>query len=191
MSLKDKEKWNRKYQAAETIRDQAPSEWLIENSGLLSGNGKALDIASGEGRNAVYAASLGYDVLALDISEVGLKKAQDLARGKHLQLETLVADLDEFEFEKNAFDLVMCFYFLDRKLFPDIRKALKPGGLVIYETFTLDHLKYTDFKREWVLEPNELLREFQSFRVLGYREVDRDEKGFASLIACKSDREKI
>jgi tellurite methyltransferase len=187
MSLKDQEKWNRKYQSAEAPSDREPCEWLTENSGLLTGQGKALDIASGDGRNAVYTASLGYEVLALDISEVGLQKAQDLARGKNLHIDTLVADLDRFEFEENAYDLVMCFYFLDRNLFPGIRKTLKPGGLVIYETFTLDHLQYTGFKKEWVLEHNELLREFQSFRVLGYREVDRDEKGFASLIARKVD----
>lgn len=187
MSLKDKEKWNRKYQDAEYTSGREPCEWLIENSGLLTGKGKALDIASGEGRNAVYAASLGYEVLGLDISETGLQKARDLAREKNCHIDTLVTDLDNFEFEESAFDLVMCFYFLDRNLFPGIRKTLKPGGLVVYETFTLDHLKYTGFKREWVLEHNELLREFQAFRVLGYREVDRDEKGFASLIACKVD----
>ena len=187
MSLKDKEKWNRKYQATEYTSGREPCQWLRENSGLLPGKGKALDIASGEGRNAVYAASLGYEVLGLDISEKGLQNAQDLAHEKNLPINTLVTDLDGFEFEENAFDLVMCFYFLDRNLFPGIRKTLKPGGLLIYETFTLDHLKYTGLKREWVLEYNELLREFQTFRVLGYREVDRDEKGFASLIACKMD----
>jgi len=187
MSLKDKEKWNRKYQSTEHSADREPCEWLRENSGLLTGKGKALDIASGEGRNAVYAASLGYDVLGIDISETGLQNARDLAREKKLHIDTQVVDLDSFEFEENAFDLVMCFYFLDRNLFPGIRKTLKPGGLLIYETFTLDHLDYTGFKREWVLEYNELLREFRSFRVLGYREVNRDEKGFASLIACKVD----
>lgn len=187
MSLKDKEKWNRKYQSAEYTSDREPCEWLRENSELLSGKGRALDIASGEGRNAVYAASLGYEVLGIDISETGLQNAQNLAREKKLHIDTLVTDLDSFEFEENVFDLVMCFYFLDRNLFPGIRKALKPGGLLIYETFTLDHLNYSGLKRGWVLEYNELLREFQSFRVLRYREMDRDEKGFASLIACKVD----
>lgn len=188
MSLKDQEKWNRKYQTAEYTSGREPCEWLKINSELLAGKGKALDLACGEGRNAVYAASLGYDVLGLDVSEIGLQKARKLAGKKNLHINTLVTDLDDFEFEENAFDLVLCFYFLDRKLFPGIRKTLKPGGLVVYETFTLDHLKYTGFKREWVLEYNELLKEFQSFRVLGYREVDQDEKGFASLIARKKEK---
>lgn len=188
MSLKDKEKWDLKYQSAESVPDREPCEWLMKISGLLAGEGKALDIACGEGRNAVYAASLGYEVLGLDISEMGLKKARDLALDKNLHIDTRAADFDDFEFEENAFDLVMCFYFLDRRLFPGIKKTLKPGGLVVYETFTEDHLKYSNFKKEWVLQYNELLKEFQGFRVLKYREVDCDEKGFASLIARKKEK---
>ena len=68
-----------------------------------------------------------------------------------------------------------------------IQRTLKPRGLVFYETFNLDHLKHTSFKREWVLEYNELLKQFKNFRVLRYREIDQDEKGFASIIACKMD----
>ncbi|GJL77392.1 MAG: SAM-dependent methyltransferase [Nitrospinaceae bacterium] len=188
MSLKDKEKWNLKYQSAEHNSGREPCEWLKENSALLTEKGKALDLACGEGRNAVYLASLGYDVLGLDISEIGLIKARELAKEKNLHIDTQAADLDDFGFEENAFDLVLCFYFLDRKLFPGIRKTLKPGGLVIYETFTEDHLKYTGFKKEWVLGFNELLGEFKSFRVLKYREMDCEEKGFASIIARKKEK---
>ncbi len=187
MSLKDKEKWNQKYQADEYISGKGPCEWLAENASLLTGKGKALDIACGEGRNAVYAASLGYDVLGIDISEAGVQKTQALAKEKNCSIDTLVTDLDDFEFSENTFDLVMCFNFLDRRLFSGIRKTLKPGGLVFYETFNRDHLKHTSFKREWVLEYNELLEQFKNFRVLRYREVNRDEKGFASLVARKMD----
>ena len=187
MSLKDKEKWNQKYQTAEYASGKVPSEWLVKNTDLLTGKGKALDIACGEGRNAVYTASRGYDVLGLDISEVGIQKTQALAEENKLSIATQVTDLDDFEFTQNAFDLVLCFNFLDRRLFPGISKTLKPGGLVFYETFNLDHLKHTSFKRQWVLEYNELLDQFKNFRVLRYREMDRDEKGFASIIARKMD----
>ena len=79
----------------------------------------------------------------------------------------------------------LCFNFLERKLFPEIRKTLKPGGILFYETFNVDYLKYSNFKKEWVLEQNELLRVFDDFRILRYREVDEDPKAFASLIAQK------
>ena len=187
MSAKDKEKWNQKYQTAQFDSGREPCEWLKENSRLLPGKGRALDIACGEGRNAVYAASLGYDVLGIDISDMGLKNARQMAGERNLHIDTLATDLDDFEFEENAFDLVLCFYFLDRRLFPGIQKTLKPGGWLVYETFSEDHLKYTDLKKEWVLGANELLKEFQNFRVLRYREMDVDEKGFASLVARKKE----
>ena len=76
---------------------------------------------------------------------------------------------------------------MDRGLFPEIRKAIKPGGLLFFETFTVDYLKYSNFKKEWVLEHNELLREFGDFRILRYQEMDNNEKAFASLVAQKPE----
>ena len=102
-----------------------------------------------------------------------------------LSAEDPLADLDNYKLEENSFDLILCFYFLNRSLFKEIERAVKPGGLVIFETFTIDHLKYCDFKKEWVLSPNELLKVFSDFSILRYQEVDRNEKGFASLIARK------
>ena len=94
-----------------------------------------------------------------------------------------------FQFGKNKYDLILCFYFLDRRLFQKIKTALKPGGYLLYETFTVEHLKHSGFKREWVLEPNELLKEFSAFHIFNYREADENEKAFASLAARKIDTE--
>ena len=127
----------------------------------------------------------GYQVTCQDISEIGLQKAQALAREKNTKITTLLTDLNKDSLPENKYDLVMCFNFLDRNLLSGIRQTLKSGGLVIYETFTLDYLKYSSFKKEWVLEPNELLHAFSDFRVLRYREVDEDPKAFASLVAQK------
>ena len=185
MSLKDKEKWDCKYKVPEYITSKEPAEWLKGHASLFSGKGSALDIASGEGRNAVFAAERGYQTLAIDISAAGLKKAHALAEEKGVDIKTRVVDLDDWKFEQNAFDLILCFNFLDRRIFPAIKNTLKPRGLIFYETFTIDYLKYSNFKREWVLEHNELLDVFGEFRILGYREMDIDNKAFASLIALK------
>ena len=185
MSSKDKEKWNHKYGVPEYITGKEPVEWLGDHSGLLSGKGYALDIACGEGRNAVFAAEKGYETLAVDISTSGLAKAHALADEKGVTIETCLADLDSWKIEQNAFDLILCFNFLDRQIFPAIKNGLKPGGLIFYETFTIDYLKYSSFKRDWVLEHNELLDAFSELRILYYREVDIDNKAFASLIALK------
>jgi tellurite methyltransferase len=185
MSLKDKEKWDTKYSNSDRISVKSPSEWLTPHTGLLSGEGKALDIAAGEGRNSVFAASLGYEVVCMDISEVALSKANRLANEKNVKITTVSADLDNNSLPANEYDLVLCFNFLDRNLFQEIRNTLKTNGILFYETFTVDYLKYSSFKRQWVLEQNELLKAFEGFRVLRYREVDENPEAFASLIAQK------
>ena len=187
MSIKDKEKWDHKYGVPEYITSKEPVEWLKDHAGLLCGKGSALDIASGEGRNAIFAAEKGFQTLAIDVSAVGLNKARFLAKEKGVTIETRAADLDNWKFEQNAFDLVLCFNFLDRRIFPGIRSTLKLGGLIFYETFTVDYLKYSNFKKKWVLRHNELLEVFSEFRILRYREIDHDNKAFASLVALKGN----
>ncbi|MEC7785869.1 MAG: methyltransferase domain-containing protein [Nitrospinota bacterium] len=185
MSLKDKEKWNAKYAHDEFITGKEPSDWLESNANLLNGKGRALDIAAGEGRNSVFIASLGYEVICMDISDIALAKAKTLAKENNVNITILSTDLDNSLLPENEYDLVICFNFLERKLFPEIKKTLKPNGILVYETFTVDYLKYSNFKKQWVLEQNELLKAFKDFRILRYQEVDEDPKGFASLIAQK------
>ena len=185
MSLKDKEKWDQKYADQEYTAGKEPSNWLKNNAHLLTNEGKSLDIAGGEGRNSVFVAKKGYQATCLDISENGLIKAQALAQENKTTITTLNADLDMSSLPENEYDLVLCFNFLDRNLFSGIRKTLKLGGLLFYETFNQDYLKYSRFKKEWVLESNELLQVFNDFRILRYQEVDEDPKAFSSLVAQK------
>ncbi len=187
MSLKDKEKWNAKYGSSACLAGREPSPWLADHAGLLSGQGVALDIAMGEGRNTLFAASLGYDVLGVDISDVGIARAESLARENKLTIRTRVADLDHYSIEDDTYDLILCFYFLNRNLFESIPKGLRPGGVLMFETFTVDYLQYSGFRREWVLEKNELLEAFPGLSVLDYREGDEpeNETAYASLVARK------
>ncbi len=187
MSLKDKEKWNAKYGSSACLTGREPSGWLADHADLLDGKGQALDIAMGEGRNSLFAASLGYDVLGIDISDVGVARAESLAHENNLTIRTRIADLDTYPIEENTYDLILCFYFLERNLFEGIRKGLKPGGILIFETFTEDYLQYSGFKREWVLEHDELLKAFSGLKVIDYRETDEpeNETAYASLVARK------
>ena len=128
MSSKDKEKWDHKYETPEYVTGKEPVEWLKDHSEYASmEKATALDIASGEGRNAVFAAEKGYGTLAVDISTNGLEKAHALADEKGVTIETCVVDLDSWKIEQNAFDLILCFNFLDRQIFPAIKNALKLG----------------------------------------------------------------
>ncbi len=187
MSLKDKEKWNAKYDSSTCLAGREPSRWLVDHADLLDGRGKALDIAMGEGRNTLFAASLGYEAWGVDISDIGVSRAQSLARENKLIIHTQIADLDHFKIDEDAYDLIICFYFLDRRLFEGIQKGLKAGGILVFETFTVDYLKYSGFKREWVLEKSELRSAFPELHVLDYQEVDEpeNETAYASLVARK------
>jgi len=187
MSLKDKEKWDAKYRATADLAGREPCPWLADHANLLDGQGKALDIAMGEGRNTLFAASLGYEAWGVDVSEVGISRAEALARENNLTIHTRIADLDHYNIEENTYDLILCFYFLNRRLFEGIRKGLKPGGILIFKTFTVDYLKYSGFKREWVLEKNELREAFSGLKILDYQEVDEPENEIASaaLVARK------
>ena len=152
----------------------------------------ALDIAAGQGENAVFLAQHGFDVDAVDISKVGLLKARKLARETGVKIHTLFGDLETYSIQKERYDLIANFYFLKRSLIPKIQQGLKKGGRVIFETYTLEHRSLGTKGPKpprYFLKPNELLRLFGGFRILVYREGIFKEggrrKAIASLIAEK------
>lgn len=181
----DKERWNRKYGDEAYIFGKQPISFLVEHLDLLP-KGKALDIAMGEGRNGVYLATKGFDVTGLDISEKGLAKARQLAAERGVSIATEVVDLQQHRLEKNAYDVVLCTYYLQRDLFPQIREALKSGGVAVVETYTLEHRKYRPrFREAYLLRTNELLEHFRDMTILRYQFVDDGNAAYASIIARK------
>jgi 2-polyprenyl-3-methyl-5-hydroxy-6-metoxy-1,4-benzoquinol methylase len=187
----DQKRWNDRFGKKEFALGKDPNPFLKKHIRLLP-KGKALDIATGEGRNAVFLAQHGFEVDALDISEKGLKKTQKLARERGVKVNTFLVDLGQYEIEKERYDLIANFYFLKRRLIPRIKKGLKKGGRVIFETYLLEHRKLGTGgpkQAKYFLKPNELLRLFKNFRILFYREgIFREGgkmKAVASLIAEK------
>jgi len=181
----DKSRWDKKYDTEEYIAGRDPIPFLQDHIDLLP-KGTALDLAMGEGRNGVYLATQGFQVTGVDISEVGLKKAQALAAEKGVTLTTVVADLEQYDIPPNTFDVIICTYFLQRDLFPKIAAALKPNGVAVIETYTVDNLQYRPrFNRAYLLEPNELLTMLPGLRVLRYQEVDTGHAAYASILAQK------
>ncbi len=184
-SFKDKERWNRKYSTETYISGKTPVAFLRDHVHLLP-KGNALDVAMGEGRNGVYLATQGFEVTGIDISEAGLNKAQALAKEHGVTIKTHVADLEWHQIAPETYNVIICTYYLQRDLFPQMIKALKPGGMVIVETYTMDHLKYRPrFSRQFLLEPNELLHHFKDLTVLRYQMVDDGKAAYASILAKK------
>jgi len=181
---KDKSRWDGKYDTETYIFGKTPIPFLVENLHLLP-KGKTLDIAMGEGRNGVYLATKGFDVLGLDISEKGLQKARQLAQAQNAKIETQVVDLENYTLEKNVYDLIICTYYMQRDLFPQFMDALKPGGMALVETYNMDYLKYAKFNPKWLLETNELLEIFKGFKIIRYQAFDDGEIAYSSILVQK------
>ena len=181
----DKIRWNEKYATEKYLFGQEAIPFLQNHVGLLP-KSQVLDLAIGEGRNGIFLATQGFDVTGVDISEEGLKKAQALAAKHGVTITTVVADLETYKIPANTFDVIICTYYLQRDLFPQIAAALKPGGMTLIETYTMDHLQYRPrFNKAYLLEPNELLTMLPGLRVLRYQEVDTGQAAYASILAQK------
>ena len=148
-----------------------PLPFLVDQLERLP-RGRALDLAMGLGRNAVYLARHGWTVDGVDRSLTAVQKAMALASNLGVRLNGVVADLKNYKIRPASYDLICCFYFLERRLFPVIRQGLRPGGAVLYQSVTVDQRALRpDFPKEHCLERNELLNVFRDLRVLYYREA--------------------
>lgn len=181
---RDKERWDQKYGTEAYIFGKEPVPFLKQNVHLLP-KGRALDIAIGEGRNGVFLATQGFEVVGLDISEKGLAKAHQLAKQNGVSIETRVVDLENHQLEKNAYDVILLMYYMQRDLWPQINDALKPGGMAIIETYNVDHLKHQKFNPKWLLKTNELLEAFKDMKVIRYQAYEDNDQAYSSIIVQK------
>ena len=172
MVVDDREKWDRRH--AKKHDQASPSvflQQLFQPGSSPIHPGKVLDIATGKGRNAVFLAERGFVVDAVDISEVALQEARKQAEEKGLTISFRKADLDNIELPEAAYDMVLNFNFLLRSLIPKIKKSLKLGGHVVFETFLIEQQDIGHPKNPaYLLGHNELLELFRDFRILYYHE---------------------
>jgi len=148
--------------------------------------GRALDLAGGVGRHAMFLAERGWDVALIDVSPTALELAKTEIGRRGLRVSAELADLTETPLAVSSFDLVLNFFYLERTLFPQIAAALKTGGLLIFKTYTRDQLRLGGGPTHpmHLLESNELLRAFDGLRILHYHESIKD-KAVAELVARK------
>lgn len=171
-----------------------PSSLLVDFADLFqeAPRGSGLDVACGNGRNSFFLASLGYDVLALDISEAAVAFVNHRAKELGVRVQSRGAALEVQDLGEQTFAVIMNFLFLDRNLVPRMTRALVPGGLLFFETFTVEErsLLGRDIRLDYLLGPNELLRLFAPLRILYFREGvlgmnTRHPRAVAQLIARK------
>jgi SAM-dependent methyltransferase len=183
--------WDERHRSQEAW-PRGPSGWLTENLSLLPPGGRVLDVAMGAGRHALYMASLGYEVTGVDISPVAVERCREEAARLGVRVEAVCADLASWDWPEAAFDVVLNFYFLQRDICPRLEAALRPAGILVFETFTTDQRRYGwgPANDEFLLRPGELRSLFPGLETLAYREAvteesDRGPKAVASLVARK------
>lgn len=181
---KDRERWNEKYRKKQFSSE--PSS-IAKKHYALAPIGRALDIATGNGRNAIFLANQGFEVDAVDIAD---KVLTDLSV-RHANVRPVCADLDYFDISASRYNLILNIRFLNRRLFPYIQEGLNPGGILIFETY-MDPPPEADpgaFCRDYLLRTNELLHAFLQLDIIFYAEQISDERDdtrrVASLVAMK------
>ncbi len=158
-------------------RGLVPSPFLVEQLHRLP-KGKALDVAAGHGRHSLFLASQGYEVDAIDRDENALAQLAAAAQSHaYSTITTRALDLEQpapFDpgLGKEVYDVIVVFFYLHRSLFPSLIDALKPGGILAYETFTIDNYFHHQHPKRWefCLTPNELLRLSSGLQILHYDE---------------------
>jgi SAM-dependent methyltransferase len=213
------DRWNRKYRESpgswtepDPFLLQAFSQYIVP---LFLGGGKALDLAGGAGRHAIWLAKKGWEVTLIDISEAGVELARHNAGALATHIRFVVDDLTHFKASQirsaaslkevslknaslkkatpekdtleNAFELVLVFCYLDRAIFSEIVKAIRPGGLLVYKTHTVLQAERQCGPKNpaHLLQPGELPQLAEGLQILHYREVVA-ERATAELVAKKA-----
>jgi tellurite methyltransferase len=194
--------WDAKHRLAAAGAPAEPVSIVRELLPLLP-RGPALDLACGTGRHTLLLAERGQHVVGVDWSNVALNILEARAQATHFSVDRLSpmeragrrrrrgiqllhANLEQVKLPEHAFDLILCFQYLQRSLFPQISRALRPGGVLLFETFTRAQLEFEGGPRNpsHLLETGELREAFPALRALFYREL-RAGQGIASLLAQK------
>lgn len=186
-SEQDRSHWDSLYDKESYVFGKEPAGILKKFVDVLP-VGRALDLAMGEGRNAVFLAKKGFIVDGVDISEVALRKANRLARELAVTVNTINADLNHYQIKADTYEVILNIAYLQRSLIPQIKKGLKHGGVVVFENYTVDQLKNPGgqgMNREWCLDKGELREAFKEFQIVHYAETNDGREALASLVAMK------
>lgn len=176
----DQDFWNERYATSGYVYGTEPNSFLGEHHALLQG--PVLSLSEGEGRNAVFLAAHGLEVLGVDISRVALEKAHELAKSRGVQIKTVIADLATYEPEENHYGSIVSISAhlpgtVRRHLYPLLERSLKPGGILLLEAYSEAQLaRDTGGPKDadMLMTAGKLQRELPNLQPILLREIERD-----------------
>jgi SAM-dependent methyltransferase len=168
--------------------DAPASSWLLSNIHLIPRAGRALDVACGRGRHALPLAERGLAVVAVDRDAAAIAGLREEAARRGLPVDARVLDLEAGgpgpDFGEEGFDLVAVFHYLHRPLFPALVRALAPGGILVYETFTVDQARLgKPTNPDFLLQHGELRERLRPLTILRERDGVFDGRHVAGVVA--------
>ncbi len=175
-------RWDERYAGADHWYGTEPNDFLSEHVERLPRTGRVLSLGEGEGRNAVFIATRGLQVVAVDASAVGLEKARRFAASRGVSIDTVHADLGAFALEPQSWDAIISIWChlepaLRRRVHRDVVAALRPGGVFLLEAYTPDQLRHgTGGPREveLLVRRDDLVAELAGLEILRAEELERD-----------------
>lgn len=169
--------WDERYRRGEHATTE-PNHLLVRVAESLPA-GRALDVACGTGRHALFLARMGWRVTAVDASRVGIEITKERARKLDVEIDARVCDLEgkEFEIERGAYDLICDFYYLQRDLWPEIRAGLRAGGTLVAAIHLVDEDTEDEAGNpDFLLQPGELRAEFINWEIWHYHETQLNDE---------------
>jgi SAM-dependent methyltransferase len=166
-----------------------PSPWVLEHAPLYASKRRVLDVASGRGRHALLFAAAGFDVTAMDRNAEALDELRASAAALGVSVDTRPVDMEasDYSFGPETWDVVVVTRYLHRPLFPALRAAVAPDGLLVYETFTAAQRDEPTgpSRPEFLLEPGELRALVAPLEIVAYDEDVVDAQHLARVVARK------
>ena len=182
MSTEASDRWDHKYSERPGFDCRHPRDVVVRAAALLA-PGRALDLACGRGRNAIFLADRGWQVTAVDVSKIALEGIS------HPNIATVHADLEagEFSIESGSYDLIVDTFYLERDLFPAIQNGLRVNGVFVAE-IPMEDQDSTPMNPRYLVKPEELLSIFAGWKIAFYEEsrTAEHQRMTARIIAAKS-----
>ena len=176
--------WNERFNKEEFIFGKEPNEYLVlQTRNYLKSNAKVLCIADGEGRNGVWLAKQGMQVVGFDASDIAIAKANKFARDNQVEVEYSFSDTDSFDWQANAYDAVIGIFIqfaypqMRERIFQQTHKALMPGGIFILQGYTPKQLEYKTGGPSLIehLYTEEMIRDLaKEFQILDLRCYEKE-----------------